>query len=459
MFVGRQRELNQLERLYRTDCFQFAVIYGRRRMGKTTLIHRFVQDRETIFFTAIEASVQENLEHLSAEIASCERGGDPPPVFPTFQDALESVFELSRDRRLILVIDEYPSLERVAKGLSSVLQMLIDHYRENSHLFLILCGSAMSSMEEHILARNAPLYGRSTAQFLIRPFSFSEARTCFRSFSGEDMALIYGIAGGTPQYLLQMDDGLSVEENVKQTFLNPSSILCEEPLNLLRREVREPAVYNSILSAIARGASRLSEISARVTEDSAVYLRNLLTMGLVRKETPVGEKPGRKTIYTIADNMFRFWYRFILSNRSYIDRGMADQAWLRIAPHLSTYMDAVFEDICREFLWEQSGKGTSPAEFTDLGRWWGTDPKTRTQETLDILGSDGKDAVLFGECMWTDEHVDLDRLETLVRRSGLFRTSRAQYCLFAKRGFTNACRERAEEMGNVALVSYPDMLR
>ena len=152
---------------------------------------------------------------------------------------------------------------------------------------------------------------------------------------------IYGIVGGTPQYLLQINDKLSVEDNIKNTYLNPTSFLFEEPTNLLKQEVREPAIYTAIITAIATGASRMSEISTKVGEDTNVctsYIKNLINLGIVQKETPYGEKNSRKSIYYIEDNMFRFWYRFVLENNSLIVRGAADRVYKRIEPYLSNYM-------------------------------------------------------------------------------------------------------------------------
>ena len=139
--------------------------------------------------------------------------------------------------------------------------------------------------------------------------------------------MAYGIVGGTPQYLLQINDKLSIEENIKNTFLNPISFFYEEPVNLLKQEVREPAIYTAIITAIAAGASRMSEISSKLGEDTNVcasYIKNLISLGIVRKETPCGEKPSRKSLYSIEDNMFRFWHRFVLENNSLIARGAAD---------------------------------------------------------------------------------------------------------------------------------------
>ena len=164
----------------------------------------------------------------------------------------------------------------------------------------------MSYMEDHVLAYKAPLYGRRTAQMKLLPFDFEETCRYFENLSDADKALIYGVAGGTPQYLLQMDDKLSVEDNIKNTYLNPMSFLYEEPINLLKQEVREPAIYTAIITAIATGSSRMSEISSKVGEDTnvcAIYLKNLISLGIIQKESPYGEKTSRKSIYSIEDNM------------------------------------------------------------------------------------------------------------------------------------------------------------
>ena len=247
---------------------------------------------------------------------------------------------------------------------------------------LILCGSSMSYMEDQVLAYKAPLYGRRTAQMKIQPFDFAETCRYCQYFSPEEKALMYGVAGGTPQYLLQMNDHQSVEENIKNTFLNPNSAIYEEPSSLLKQEVREPAIYNAIITAIATGASRMAEISTKVGEDSNVcstYVKNLIALGIIRKEVHYGEKTTRKTIYSIEDNMFRFWYRFVPENNSIIARGAVELAYRRIEPHLSDYMGHIFEDICSQYLWALLLKGKSPVDFSELGRWWGTDPRTRSQ--------------------------------------------------------------------------------
>ncbi len=461
MFIGREKELKTLNKLYNSDKFEFAVIYGRRRVGKTALISEFIKDKNAIFFTCVETNTKQNLDNFSKCIMEYNTGITVDSSFSSFQSALEYVFELASSKRLVLVIDEYPYIARASKSLASTLQLLIDKNMANSKLFLILCGSSMSYMEDHVLAYKAPLYGRRTAQLKIKPFDFFEACRYFTHLSDVDKALAYGIVGGTPQYLMQLDDNLSIEENIKNTHLNPSSSIFEEPNNLLKQEVREPAIYNAVITAIATGCSKMNEISNKIGEDTSVcatYIKNLITLGIVKKESPYGEKSSRKTLYSIEDNMFRFWYRFVPENASIISRGASDLAYNRIAPELSSYMGGVFEDICKQYLWKLLIEGRCAVNFSDISRWWGTNPKTRSQEEIDIIGAD-KDSALFAECKWTNEKVNLRVLDTLVERSELFNYKKKYFYLFAKTGFTKACIERAADMDNVTLVTYEDIIK
>ncbi len=460
MFIGRTQELKTLNQLYQSDKFEFAVIYGRRRVGKTALINAFIGDKKAIYFIGVESNAKQNLENFSQRIIECSTGMIADTSFASFQAALEYVFQMAEKERIILAIDEYPYVARSSKSLASTLQLLIDKYKDTSKLMLILCGSSMSYMEDQVLAYKAPLYGRRTAQMKILPFSFEEACHYLFRMSDEDKALMYGVVGGTPQYLLQINDKLSVEENIKNTYLNPMSFLFEEPTNLLKQEVREPAIYTAIISAIATGSSRMSEISSKVGEDTnvcATYLKNLMTLGIVQKETPYGEKVSRKSIYSIADNMFRFWYRFVLENNALIARGAADLAYNRIKPYFTDYMGKVFEDICIQYLWKLLLAGQSPVEFSSLGRWWGNNPATRRQTEIDIMGEQDKNTALFAECKWTNEKVDLSVLDTLIERSKLFNYQNVHLYLFAKSGFTKGCMEKASEIGNVYLVAYSDL--
>ena len=461
MFIGREKELSELNRLYNSDKFEFAVIYGRRRVGKTALINEFIRDKRAIYFTGVETNAKQNLENFSKCIFTFSDNLLSDATFPTFQSALESVFAMAEKERIILVIDEYPYVARAERSLASTLQLLIDKYQQSSKLFLILCGSSMSYMEDNVLAYKAPLYGRRTAQFKILPFDFYETRKYLKNASDEDCALFYGIVGGTPQYLRAADDNVSPEENILRLYLNPTSAIFEEPANLLKQEVREPSIYNAIITAVATGASKLSEISSKVGEDTSVcatYIKNLIALGIIKKETPYGEKISKKSIYSIEDNMFRFWYRFVPENNSLIARGASSAAMERIRPELSDYMGSVFEEICKQYLWRELIAGRCPILFGDIGRYWGTDSRTKSQFEIDIMGEESKSTALFAECKWRNEKVDVGVLEKLVERSKLFHYSKVHFYIFSKSGFTSGCKELAKRMGNVSLIDFSQIV-
>ena len=361
MFVGRDKELSALERRWSSQQFECVVVYGRRRVGKTTLINRFLEDRPTIFFSAIESSASKNLESLSRSIALYEKGSEAfetTPVYRSFESALEAVFALAAKQRIAFVIDEYPYLAKADRTINSVLQHAIDRHKDDSQLMMVLCGSSMSFMERQVLGYESPLYGRRTAQIKVEPFGYADVRKFLPRYSNEDAAIAYGLTDGIPQYLRQLDDGISIRDNIRWNILDPSCYLFEEPDNLLKQELRSPAEYNAVIQAIASGASRSNTIATACHMESSsctTYLRNLIDLGIVRKETPFGEDAPRKTIYRIEDSFFRFWYRYVPNNMSLIQSGHADLAADRVMSTISDFMGQVFEDICVQWIWSHNG--------------------------------------------------------------------------------------------------------
>ena len=318
MFYCRETELRKLNSRFWGGKFECIVIYGRRRIGKTALINEFCRDKPTIFFSALDATGQENLRTLSRAIMEYERpGAERAPEFRDYADALEEITRLAARQRLVFVIDEYPYLAKAKPAISSMLQHLIDHSWSSSGLFLILCGSSMSFMENQVLGHESPLYGRRTGQFKIEALTYRETAVFHPELTAEENALIYGITGGVPHYINKLDVRGSVDEALLTNLFDRSSYLFEEPENLLKQELREPAIYNSIIKAIAEGASRLNDISMKTgieTGPCSKYMKTLLSLGIIKKETPITEKPGKKTIYLLEDQFFRFWYRFVPQN-------------------------------------------------------------------------------------------------------------------------------------------------
>lgn len=267
--------------------------------------------------------------------------------------------------------------------------------------------------------------------------------------------------GGIPQYLQLWNERQSLAANIKRLFLNPMSPLFEEPSNLLNQELREPALYNALIGAIAKGASKLSEIAGKVgemTSNCVSYLKNLEALGIVRRELPYGEKTSRRSIYRLKDPLFRFWHRFVADNLALIERGADEIAYARITEQLPAFMGEVFEGICREALWAMLLAGQAPIDFAQLGRWWGSNPQTKSQEEVDIMGRslDGQ-ALLLGECKWTNTAVDLAVLEKLETRAALFPEQKKWLLLFAKRSFSMACHAAAAESERVQLWTFAEL--
>lgn len=461
MFVGRKKELAAMQRRYQRQGYECFIIYGRRRVGKTALIRHFIKGKNAVFFTGMETTMQENLENLSQCIYDAQGGDGKAPVFASFQDALDAITSLARQEKLILVIDEYPYLAKSYPGISSLLQVQIDHVWKQMDIKLILCGSSMSFMEKQVLGHQSPLFGRRTAQIKLQPFTIFETQDFFPAVEPEKLAVLYGITGGIPLYLQQMHGDWSIEENIKENFLNPMSYLFEEPSNLLKQEVREPATYNAIIQAIANGSTKISQIAMKTgleVSACAAFLKNLMDLGIIQKEHPLGEPRSRKSLYRIQDNMFRFWYRFVPQHYSQIQNGMGDLAFRRIEPYLPDFMGQVFETICLQWLWRENAAGRLPLLFDEVGRWWGTDPRRRQQTELDILAQNAEREMLFGECKWRNEPLDADILDLLYYRSELFPAAKKNYILFSKRSFSARCQKKAEQDSRVLLMDFPHML-
>lgn len=460
MFIGRKKELSTMEKRYQQDNFECVVIYGRRRVGKTTLINEFTKNKKTIFFTGLDTNSQQNLEQFSKSILEM-KGISANTKFGTWEDAFEEVYETAKKERIVLVMDEYPYLANGYPAISSILSKWIDRKFLDTKLYMILCGSSLSFMEEQVLGYQSPLYGRRTIQMKILPFSFEECKEYYHNFSKTDIAMAYGITGGIPLYMSKLDDGSTIGENIIENFFDTSSYLFEEPEKLLQQECREPRQYNAIISAIAHGASKLSEITSKAgikdTATTSVYMKKMLSLGLIEKEMPYGTKGTKKAVYKISDSMFRFWYRFVPTNFSLIQQGAGELVYTKNKQQIDAYMGFVFEDICRQYLWKENLAGRLPIQFTDIGRWWGTNPKTKIQEEIDFVADDGEGNAILVECKWRNENVEKDEINSLIEQSKLFQYKQFYFILFSKTDFTKQCYELAEEIGNVLLVRYEEM--
>ena len=353
-------------------------------------------------------------------------------------------------------------LAKAMPTVSAMLQHLIDHKWNDSKMFMILCGSSMSFMEHQILGQESHLYGRRTGQFKIEPMDYRETATFHPALSDTDNALIYGITGGVPHYINKLDVIDTIDDALLENFFDRSVYLYEEPANLLKQELREPAIYNAIIRSIAEGASRSNEIVTKIGEDSSIvtkYLKTLTDLGIVKRETPITEKPGRKTIYLLADNFFRFWYRFVPTNVSAIDSGRIAKTYAHaVKPYFADYMGLVFEQMCKDYLLYYAKD--LPIELNEIGQWWGTDPIQKKQIQIDIVGTpvEGR-SYLIGSCKYRNEKIGMDELELLRNYATVFgKGDRYHYYIFSKGGFTDGLLD-AQAHGEVTLVTLDEMYR
>ena len=412
-----------------------------------------------------ETTGKENLEAFSKAIMMYERSSsydEQTPVFSSYDAAFNELTTLTKERRIVVVIDEYPYLAESMPAVSSMIQHLIDHKWSESKMYLILCGSSMSFMENQVLGQESPLYGRRTGQFKIEALDYKETAVFHPELSNEENALIYGITGGIPHYINKLNVRDSIDDALLENLFDRSGYLYEEPENLLKQELREPAVYNAIIKAIAEGASRSNEIVTKVGESSAIvskYLKTLTELGIVKKETPIAEKQGKKTIYLLADNFFRFWYRFVPANISAIDSGRISKTYpYLIKKHFSDYMGLIFEKMCRDYLLYYAED--LPVELNQIGQWWGTDIRQKKQIQIDIVGTpaEGREYII-GSCKYRNEKIGTDELKLIRSYASVFgKGDRYHYYIFSKSGFTDDLIS-AQDRGEVILVTLDDMYR
>ena len=468
MFLCRENELRKLNKRYDSGNMECVIIYGRRRVGKTALINEFVKDKPVIFFPALKSNAKGNLAALSKAIYSYLHPGTiEAPVFPSFDTAFAEITRIASEQRVVFVIDELPYLVKAEASITSMLQHLLDHDWSETKLYLILCGSSMSFMEKKILSEKSPLFGRRTAQFRIEPLSYLDAARFHPELSPEENALIYGITGGVPHYINKLDVRGSIKDALLDNFFDTSAYLFEEPENLLKQELREPAIYNSVITAIADGATRLNQISDKTGYETAVctkYLKSLMELGIIQKRQSVVQKSGRKTTYHISDNFFRFWYRFVPRNLMAITSGRMERIYdAAVGSYLSSYMGLVFEEICKQYLIYYADQ--LPIQIQEIGEWWGAHPKEKKEVQLDIVALGAKPdntssgrKYLIGSCKFKNEAIGTDELDLIKEYASLFTSGgdECYYFIFSKGGFTNGLLAR-QEKGEVTLVSIEEL--
>lgn len=465
-FVGRKEELNNLEKSYSKDNFQMCVLYGRRRIGKTTLIKEFIKDKEFIYFTAINGSLSRNIELFSEVVVEHFMPGVLGIKFDDIKDILSFISKNINDRKLVLIIDELPYLAQEDKTFLSMLQVEIDNNWQNTKMFLILSGSSVSFIEQEVLSSKSPIYGRRTMQIDLKPFDYLESAEFVSNYSLEEKAITYGVTGGIAKYLELFDENESLDENIINLFFNSSGFLYEEPHNLLVQEFKNAPLYDDVIYTMANGANRVTEIKDKTKlESTSVHniLDNLLKTRIIEKDYCItDEKNNKKVRYNLKDGMFLFWYRFIPKGITSIEVGNGRQYYYsQVKPYLHEYMGEIFEKMCRNYVLLNAFSSSMPFFISEVGKWNGSNPAKKEQTDIDVVGINQslKKAVL-GECKFKNNPIDKKVVEDLLDRNGLIdnRYTTVAYFLFSLGGFSDWVKENAS-IYNLLLITLEDMYK
>lgn len=461
MFVNRHAELDLLEKRFTSGKAELFVIYGRRRVGKTELLTQFCQGKRAIFFVSdLGSEISLRMAFSSAINAVLFGEGQIDAVYSSWEALFQALGQAAQGERLIVVMDEFPYMVTAHPPLASILQKAWDQTLKNSKIMIILCGSYIGMMEDSVLSYKAPLFGRRTAQYMLEPLSFKDARLLFPSFSNEDQIRAYAVYGGTPAYLQTIDLSMSLNENIRDHILSRGSYLYDEVRFILQQELREPRNYFAILQAIAAGKTRLNEIKQASGLDGATaYLNTLQQLHLVERVVPVTEKQPQKSrrgIYRLKDHYLRFWFRYVHPNRSQLERGAAQPVLQNhILPEIDHFTSLAFEEVCQQYFWQAGLAGNLPFLPVNIGRWW------NASDEIDLVVIGENDAILV-ECKWSNQPIGTNILADLEVKAGIIQQvlvdRKIQYALCSRAGFTPQLRESLTKRSDVMLLDLDQIL-
>lgn len=472
MFIGREDELRFLEEHYNSDKGELIVLYGRRRIGKTETLRQFCKEKPHLFFSCRECTDKLQLKSFSEKVLKEKvPASSYVSEFSDWEKAFQSLKELPYgDKKKLVVIDEFPYMCKSNESIPSIIQNLWDENLKDENIMLILCGSAMSFIEKDLLSEKNPLYGRATGIYKMTEMGFYDAAKFFQNYSAKDKVIVYSILGGIPHYLNQFDGNKSLADNIKKNILSKGSILYSEVEFLLRQELRETPIYNSIIEAVALGSTKLNEISQKSliddTSKTSVYLKNLIELGIVKREFSISESVKtkantKKGLYCLTDNFFRFWYAFVFPNISELEGGDVDGLYkYSIEPQLHEFAALTFENICHEYISKLQKGEALPFRYSKIGRWWGRttvrrkDNKTEIADTeIDILAiSKNADKYLVGECKFKNKPFSYSEyLDTIAKLAPLRDNAEFYYFLFSESGFDEKILKAAQEDKHISL--------
>ena len=426
-FYGRQSQRKLLKQMLLREDMQTALIYGRRRVGKSELIKQVLREEKItgIYYECKETTEKNNMDSLSELIG--EAFHFPKPSFADMEELLKYLFEKAEETGFALVLDEYPYLRATVTGLDSILQTLIDRYRNTSKVKFIICGSHIDIMKSLLDSQN-PLYGRIDRTVNLQPMDYYESALFYESFSPEDRVRLYSVFGGIPHYNRLIDPKLSVQENITELIASTGARLENEVSMYLRSEISKITNANEVFETLARGVSRFSDILSQSHVSSSPtlvdVLDKLIRMGLVRKEAPINDENNRrKAGYYVADQLSLFYYRYCFryaSQLSVMDPEVFYDRYVR-EDFETKYVPAAFEGVCRQYLIRLNRTGKLAEPFEKIGRYWYDDPETKTNGEFDLVTED-PNGYVFYEAKFRSEPLSKSRIQQeimQVQKTGL----------------------------------------
>ena len=457
-FVDREQEMATLQSEYERDGSGLVVLYGRRRVGKTTLISEFIRDKKALFFLASEESESQNRLAFQQKAADFLNSDLLKNVEVKSWDVLfRAIMDTHFDSKPVIVLDEFQYLGRSNPAFPSVFQRIWEEILKDRQVMVILCGSLISMMQSQTLAYDSPLYGRRTAQIRLKQIPFAYYHEFFPEKSRKELIEMYAVTGGVPKYIELFSQGKDIYSAIETCVLNRSGYLYDEPHFLLQQEVSEVGSYFSIIKAIAAGNTKLSAIAGVLEVKSTSltkYLKTLIDLDILEREVPVTEDSPEKSkrgLYKIKDNYLRFWFAFVYPNMSFIESGHGRIVMDKIRKGLvRNHIAFVYEDVCAERMWEMNAQSVWPFYFSKLGRYWDS------KEEIDIVAidPDGKNLIL-GECKYWQEPVGVSVLRSLEAKAEMVAWEKGKrktwLVLFSVNGFTEELRAVAETRTDLQL--------
>jgi len=413
-----------LEGKFRSKDPELVVIYGRRRIGKTELIARFVRGKPAVYFLADRRPEKDLLEEFKEKMSQILRDESFSKLeVRNWLELFREFLKWWKGGRIIIVIDEFPMLIEDNKAIPSVFQKIWDLELKNSRAMLILLGSSVSMMETEVLSYRSPLYGRRTGQWKLQPLRFHHLRGFFKEYSEEDLVRVYGCLGGVPAYLLKFDPNIPFWDNVATRIFRKGEFLYGEAEFLLREELREPRLYSAILEAVAFGASSFGEIAGFTGLEKTLlskYLDVLEELGWIERLYPVGERiKPRKALYRISDPYMAFWFRYVFPNKSELELGNVDQVLEKVKRDYDAYLGMIFEQIFRESLYVLK---RVPFRPRIIGKWWFKD-----QEIDAVALDEAQSLSAFFEVKWSSlKKAEAERIiQALKQKAQVFKWRKA----------------------------------